>query len=79
MRAGLSDAGTYFTRQTGVLDFAKFHQSRRSQYADNLRIRSRMDAWKWITGEIKGDIENGERMHADSLGAIADVSLAPCT
>ena len=32
-----------------------------------------MDAWNWITVEIKGNIRDGEWLHADILGAPAGV------
>ena len=32
-----------------------------------------MDAWNWIPREIKGGAGGGEWLHADSLGAMADV------
>ena len=32
-----------------------------------------MDAWNWVTKEIRGEIGGGEWLHAESLGAIAGV------
>ena len=32
-----------------------------------------MDAWNWVTEQIKEDAGYSDWMHADSLGAIADV------
>ena len=32
-----------------------------------------MDAWNLITEEIRGSVGDGEWLHANSLGAVADV------
>ena len=32
-----------------------------------------MDAWNWVTKEIRGEIGGGEWLHAESLDSFADI------
>ena len=58
---------------SGALDISISSHARWLQYADLLGMRTRVDAWNWITGEIKGNIGNVEWFRYESLGAVAEV------
>ena len=73
--AGRSDTDTYLAFFTGAIEYSIFRLARCPHCADLLGIRTRMDACNWAAEEIKGNIGDGERLHADSLGAIADASV----
>ena len=75
INADLAGPDNYLTSFAGALEYSTFPHARRPRNADHLGIYTRMDAWTRVVKEIRGNADDGDWSHAESLLmiAIADV------
>ena len=68
IQADLSDTGKYLAFFAEPLEYSIPPRIRR-----RIKIYTRMNAWNWVTARIKGNLDDSNWMHAEGLGATADV------
>ena len=74
INADLSHARNYLVLLAGALEFSVFPHGRPAPRAESLGIDTRISARFWATSQIKENLNDNSWMHANSLGAVTDIS-----